>query len=93
MRYVDDSMEQSGSPGSVSSVSERDMNARAVSAAAQLAMLHRTLPPSEIMPLGSLCVWYARAAVKAFGGNKTHAARALGINRRSLYRLLEREAA
>ncbi len=35
---------------------------------------------------------YARAVLRALGGNKSAAARQLGITRRSLYRLLALEA-
>lgn len=51
------------------------------------------LAPGELVPLGELCVRYVRATVAACGGNKSHAARVLGVSRRALYRWLEREAA
>ncbi len=43
-------------------------------------------PP--IAPLQHVIGAHVLSAVRACGGNKTHAARALGVNRRTLYRLL-----
>jgi DNA-binding NtrC family response regulator len=40
------------------------------------------------MPLADLSRAYARSVVEAHGGNKAKAARALGIDRRTLYRML-----
>lgn len=40
-----------------------------------------------------LSVQYVRAVVAAHGGNKTHAARDLGISRRAIYRWLQRGGA
>lgn len=62
---------------------------KSASAAAVLG----ALTPGEIIPLGALCVRYVRATVAVCGGNKSQAARALGLTRRTLYRWLEREAA
>jgi len=45
--------------------------------------------PSELITLAEMERRYVRQVLAALGGNKTHAARALGIDRRSLYRRLE----
>jgi DNA-binding NtrC family response regulator len=45
--------------------------------------------PSEIAPLEEVERRYIIKAIDAFGGNKTKAARALGIGRKTLYRRLE----
>ncbi|MFT3695945.1 MAG: sigma-54 dependent transcriptional regulator [Kofleriaceae bacterium] len=45
--------------------------------------------PDELISLDQLMVRYAREVLETVGGNKTHASRILGIDRRSLYRLLE----
>lgn len=46
-----------------------------------------------VLPMLELQVLYARAVVEALDGNKSRAARALGISRRALYRWLARGAA
>ncbi len=48
---------------------------------------------SAIVPLAVFEARYALAVLAALHGNKSHAARALGIDRRSLYRLIERAKA
>lgn len=45
--------------------------------------------PSELITLGEMERRYVRQVLTAVSGNKTHAARILGIDRRSLYRRLE----
>ncbi|MGN6110790.1 MAG: sigma-54-dependent transcriptional regulator [Kofleriaceae bacterium] len=45
--------------------------------------------PSELMTLDEMERRYVRQVLASVGGNKTHAARILGIDRRSLYRRLE----
>ncbi len=45
--------------------------------------------PEELITLAELESRYVRRVLAACGGNKTHAARVLGIDRRSLYRRLE----
>jgi len=45
--------------------------------------------PAELITLSELEQRYVRRVLAACGGNKTHAARVLGIDRRSLYRRLE----
>lgn len=57
-----------------------------------LSALEGALEPGSVVPLDQLKVIYSRAVVARYGGNKSHAAKALGVSRRSLYRLLEREA-
>lgn len=47
---------------------------------------------AAVVPLETLCTAYVRAAVEACGGNKSHAAKALGIDRRSIYRWLAKVA-
>jgi transcriptional regulator with PAS, ATPase and Fis domain len=42
-----------------------------------------------MITLAEMELRYVRQVLAAVGGNKTHAARALGIDRRSLYRRLE----
>ena len=48
-----------------------------------------TASPSELITLDEMERRYVRQVLGAVGGNKTHAARILGIDRRSLYRRLE----
>jgi DNA-binding NtrC family response regulator len=48
--------------------------------------------PSELITLGEMEKRYVRRVLSACGGNKTQAARVLGIDRRSLYRRLEGDA-
>jgi DNA-binding NtrC family response regulator len=43
---------------------------------------------ARTLPLADLSRAYARSVVEAHGGNKAKAARALGIDRRTLYRML-----
>jgi DNA-binding NtrC family response regulator len=45
--------------------------------------------PAELITLDEMERRYVRQVLGAVGGNKTHAARILGIDRRSLYRRLE----
>ena len=45
--------------------------------------------PAEMIPLTEMERRYVRQVLSSVGGNKTHAARVLGIDRRSLYRRLE----
>jgi two-component system response regulator HydG len=45
--------------------------------------------PNELITLAELEGRYVRRVLAACGGNKTHAAKVLGIDRRSLYRRLE----
>ncbi len=48
-----------------------------------------TASPSELITVEEMTRRYVRQVMTAVGGNKTHAARVLGIDRRSLYRRLE----
>ena len=45
--------------------------------------------PSELITMDEMQRRYVRQVLAAVGGNKTHAARVLGMDRRSLYRRLE----
>jgi ActR/RegA family two-component response regulator len=47
----------------------------------------------EIIPIDEMIIRYTEHVVRLCDGNKTRAAKALGIHRRSLYRRLERKAA
>ncbi len=47
--------------------------------------------PSELITLDEMEKRYVRRVLAACGGNKTQAAKVLGIDRRSLYRRLEGE--
>lgn len=49
-----------------------------------------TSSASELLPLAEMERRYVHRALAAVGGNKTQAARVLGIDRRSLYRRLDR---
>ena len=49
--------------------------------------------PAEMIPLTEMERRYVRQVLSSVGGNKTHAARVLGIDRRSLYRRLEESSA
>src|SRR5213078_440558 len=49
------------------------------------------VPPSR-MTLEELKRWYVALVLDEAGGNKVRAAELLGIDRRTLYRILEREA-
>ncbi len=51
-----------------------------------------TESPGELITLHEMERRYVRQVLNAVGGNKTHAARILGIDRRSLYRRLEEAA-
>jgi two-component system response regulator HydG len=46
--------------------------------------------PSELVPLEEVERRYIARVMEAVGGNKTAAARILGIERKRLYRMLER---
>ncbi len=47
----------------------------------------------EVLPLNLLTQIYVRHVLDLCEGNKSRAARLLGVSRRSLYRLIEAEAA
>ena len=47
---------------------------------------------TELIPLAELEQRYARRVLALVGGNKSRAARVLGVDRRTLYRMLERDA-
>ena len=51
-----------------------------------------TLEPDKVKPLEEMDREYARHVVEMLGGNKTEAARLLGISRTSLWRMLKEEA-
>jgi two-component system response regulator AtoC len=48
--------------------------------------------PARRMTLDELKYWYVTAVLEETGGNKLRAAELLGIDRRTLYRILERES-
>jgi two-component system response regulator HydG len=48
-----------------------------------------TASPTELTTIDEMTRRYVRQVLSIAGGNKTHAARLLGIDRRSLYRRLE----
>ncbi|MHB8859558.1 MAG: sigma-54-dependent transcriptional regulator [Thermoleophilia bacterium] len=50
-----------------------------------------TLEPDKVKPLDEIDREYARYVVEMLGGNKTEAARLLGISRTSLWRMLKEE--
>jgi two-component system response regulator HydG len=52
-------------------------------------MVIATSSPTELVTLDEMERRYARYVLAACGGNKTQAARILGMNRRSLYRRLQ----
>jgi DNA-binding NtrC family response regulator len=54
------------------------------------AMIIAGADPDEMPTLEEVERRYVRRVLKAVGGNKTHAARVLGLDRRTLYRRLER---
>ncbi len=60
-----------------------------VSAHSVFATTIPMLSPAELITIEELSRRYVRQVLAAVGGNKTHAARTLGIDRRSLYRRLE----
>jgi two-component system response regulator HydG len=51
-----------------------------------------TAVPSELLTIAEMERRYLRRVLAVVGGNKSHAARVLGIDRRSLYRRLEQGA-
>ncbi len=53
------------------------------------AMVIATASPLELITIDEMTRRYVRQVMVVAGGNKTHAARLLGIDRRSLYRRLE----
>ena len=78
---------------------------RAVALAASDALLPDDLPPrvrhdpepaprlpAAGMSLGDVKRWYVNKVLEESGGNKLRAAELLGIDRRTLYRILERQA-
>jgi two-component system, NtrC family, response regulator AtoC len=68
---------------------------RAVALASSEALLPEDLPPhvpATNMTLGEVKRWYIQKVLDEAGGNKVRAADLLGINRRTLYRILERQA-
>jgi two-component system response regulator HydG len=52
-------------------------------------MVIDTTSPLEMITIDEMTRRYVRKVLAATSGNKTHAARVLGIDRRSLYRRLE----
>jgi transcriptional regulator of acetoin/glycerol metabolism len=52
----------------------------------------RPLPDAAVAPLRDVVYRYVTEAVAVCGGNKSRAATALGVDRRTLYRILERAA-
>jgi two-component system response regulator HydG len=56
-------------------------------------MVIATASPLELITIDEMTRRYVRQVMLASGGNKTHAARILGIDRRSLYRRLEEQSA
>ena len=48
-----------------------------------------TATPAELLTLEEINQRYVRQVLAAVGGNKTRAAKILGIDRRSIYRRLE----
>lgn len=61
--------------------------------AKMIGALESTIEPGAIVPLDKLERAYSRAVLAVCAGNKSRAAKALGIDRRSLYRMLEPEGA
>ncbi len=57
----------------------------------QAAAPRPPVPPRERMTLEELKRWYVRTVLQETGGNKARAAEILGIDRRTLYRMLERD--
>ena len=55
-------------------------------------VLPETNDPAELLPMEEVERRYIRHVLRAVGGNKTLAARVLGLDRRTLYRKLERYA-
>ena len=53
-------------------------------------MIIATDNPEELSTLEEMERRYVRRVLDAVGGNKTHAARVLGLDRRSLYRRLDK---
>jgi len=49
--------------------------------------------PAAGMTLDDVKRWYVNAVLDEAGGNKARAAEMLGIDRRTLYRILDRQAA
>jgi ActR/RegA family two-component response regulator len=63
------------------------------SGATIVSSVAKTLGENGAVPLDTMIDLYVRATLAAHGGNKAAAARALGITRWRLQRLLTREAA
>lgn len=62
---------------------------RALDEAAVSRALNKLVRPGAVVPLTQLREAYVRAVLRSHGGNKTAAAKALGVTRFSLYRWLE----
>ena len=56
---------------------------------AEKTLVIETATPTELMTVDEMARRYVRVVLEAVKNNKTHAARVLGIDRRSLYRRLE----
>ncbi len=55
------------------------------------AVFEASLEPEKILTLKELERYFIEDVLAVFGGNKKKAARVLGIDRRTLYRRLEKE--
>jgi ActR/RegA family two-component response regulator len=54
--------------------------------------LSRVVTPAQIVPLSHLETLYARRVLACCSGHKTNAAKAIGVSRRTLGRMLSGEA-
>lgn len=72
---------------------EDPLNQSLSTGSAELTERPRHTAPSGFLTIDELIQRHTRAVLDACNGNKSQAARVLGIDRRSLYRLLAREAA
>ncbi|HUH03076.1 MAG TPA: sigma-54 dependent transcriptional regulator [Kofleriaceae bacterium] len=90
VRELENSMERAVALSRYSQITVADLPAK-VAEHQSSRMVIATDSPAELITLAELERRYVRQVLAATGGNKSQTARVLGIDRRSLYRRLDRE--
>ena len=88
VRELENCMERAVALCRLDEVTIEDLPPKLVLHGAQ-TLVTETATPTELMTLDEMARRYVRVVLDAVKHNKTHAARVLGIDRRSLYRRLE----